>query len=89
MAASALRGDGHGLYVWWHGSTVCAVSRRVGCPCDVMGLALQEVHAKLLEEVDDEHIPVEYGGRDARHLYETDQEVAVWRLADKLSGGQS
>ena len=50
--------------------------------------APQEVHAKLLEEIDDEHIPVEYGGKDARHLYESDQEVAIWRLADK-NGGQS
>jgi hypothetical protein len=46
------------------------------------------VHAKLLEEIDDEHIPSVYGGRDARHLYESDQEIALRRLADKLNGEQ-
>lgn len=43
------------------------------------------MHAKLLEEIDDENIPVEYGGTCTKHLYESDEEVAIWRLAKKLN----
>ena len=46
------------------------------------------MHEKLLEEIDDDHIPLVYGGRDARHLYESDEETALQRLADKLNGKQ-
>ena len=45
----------------------------------------QELHNKLLEEIDDEHIPVEYGGKDSRHLYDTEHETAVRQLAEKLT----
>jgi hypothetical protein len=38
----------------------------------------------LLEDVDDEHIPVEYGGKESRHFYETEQEQAIRRLVEKL-----
>ena len=48
-------------------------------------VAGQEVHAKLLEEVDDENIPVEYGGKCTKHLYESNDELAVWGLAKKLN----
>ena len=43
------------------------------------------MHAKLLEEIDDENIPVEYGGKCTKHLYESDEELAIWRLAKKLN----
>ena len=79
------------VYVWT-GMLALATPSWAGVWVVLTGLggwfAPQEVHAKLLEEIDDEHIPVEYGGKDARHLYESDQEVAIWRLADR-NGGQS
>ena len=36
-----------------------------------------------MEEVDDEHIPAEYGGKEPRHLYDTEHETAVRQLAEK------
>ena len=45
----------------------------------------QELHKRLLEEMDDEHIPVEYGGKEVRHLYDTEHETAVRQLAEKLT----
>lgn len=45
---------------------------------------MQELHKNLLEEVDDEHIPVEYGGKESRHFYETEHEQAIRRLVQKL-----
>lgn len=37
----------------------------------------------LVEEIDDEHIPAEYGGKETRHLYDTEHETAVRQLAEK------
>ena len=45
----------------------------------------QELHKRLLEEIDDEHIPVEYGGKESRHLYNTEHEAAGRQLAEKLT----
>ena len=78
----------YGLHVDWHAGigNVILGGRLGGSDRSWWWSAPQEVHAKLLEEIDDEHIPVEYGGKDARHLYESDQEVAIWRLPDKKGG---
>ncbi len=35
--------------------------------------------------MDDEDIPVEYGGKETRHLYDTQHETAVRQLAEKLT----
>ena len=39
----------------------------------------------MLEEIDDENIPAEYGGKCTKHLYESDEEVAIWGLAKKMN----
>ena len=46
---------------------------------------VQELHKNLLEEIEDEHIPAEYGGKETRHLYETEHEMALRQLVKKLS----
>ncbi|CAL5227775.1 g10795 [Coccomyxa viridis] len=47
--------------------------------------SVEELHKRLLEEMDDEDIPVEYGGKETRHLYDTQHETAVRQLAEKLT----
>lgn len=46
---------------------------------------MQELHKNLLEELDDGQIPAEYGGKETRHLYDTEHEVALKQLVEKLS----
>ena len=45
---------------------------------------MQELHKSLLEEVDIEHIPVEYGGKESQHFYEIEHEQAIRQLVQKL-----
>ena len=45
---------------------------------------VQELHRRLLEELQDEDIPAEYGGKEIRHFYKTEHEMALRQLVKKL-----
>ena len=70
-------------------NTMCAYASQIHDPCgltvQMLLWSLQELHKNLLEEIEDEHIPAEYGGKETRHLYETEHEMALRQLVKKLS----
>lgn len=48
----------------------------------------QDVHKALLEYLDDEDIPVEYGGKSEKHLYETEPEKRLRQQVKKVTNNQ-
>jgi hypothetical protein len=49
------------------------------------GAGAQEVYRTLLEEVDNDKILAEYGGGFNKHLYESEQEIAIRKHVAKVN----